>query len=47
MKQTWNLKNDKNEHIYKTENRLPNIENIFMATKGEMWWRRDKLEVLD
>ena len=29
----WNLKNNTNEHIYKTENRL--IENKLMVTKGK------------
>ena len=31
----WNLKNDTNELIYKTENRLINIENKLMVIKGE------------
>ena len=38
----WNLKYDTNELIYKTE-RLADIENKFMVTKGERGWGRDKL----
>ena len=30
----WNLKNDINELIYKT-NRLPDIENKLMVTRGD------------
>ena len=30
----WNLKNDTREFIYKTENRLTNIDNKLMVTKG-------------
>ena len=30
----WNLKYDTNELIYKTENRLTDIENKLMVTKG-------------
>ena len=33
----WNLKNDRNELIYKT-NRLTDIGNKFMVTKGEKEW---------
>ena len=36
------FKNDTNELIYKTENRLTDIKNKLMVTKGEMWKRRDK-----
>ena len=31
------FKNDTNELIYKTENRLTDIKNKLMVTKGEMW----------
>ena len=34
----WNLKNDTNELIYKTENRLTDLENKLMVTEGERWW---------
>ena len=33
----WNLKNDTNELIYKTETDSTDIENKFMVTKGETW----------
>ena len=33
----WNLKNITNECIYKTD-RLTDIENKFMVTKGERGW---------
>ena len=32
----WNVKYDTNELIYKTE-RLTDIENNLMVTKGERW----------
>ena len=31
----WNLKNDTNELIYKTETRRTDIENKLMITKGK------------
>ena len=33
-----NLKYDTNELIYKTENRLTDMENKLMVTKGERQW---------
>ena len=34
----WNLiKNDTNDLIYKNRNRLTDIENKLMVTKGERW----------
>ena len=33
----WNLKYDTNELIYKTKNRLADIENKLTVTKGEKW----------
>ena len=33
----WNLKNYTNEHIYKAETDLTDIENKFMVIKGEQW----------
>ena len=38
----WNLKNGTNEPIYKT-NRVTDVENKLMATKGERGGGRDKL----
>ena len=42
----WNLKNGTNELIYKTE-RVTDVENKLMVTKGESRWGRDKLSVWD
>ena len=41
----WNLKNDTNELIYKNRNRLTDMKNKLMVTKGE--GKRDKLGVWD
>ena len=43
----WNLKYDTNELIYKTKNRLADIENKLTVTKGENRGGRDKLGVWD
>ena len=43
----WNLKYDTNELIYKTKNRLADIENKITVTKGENRGGRDKLGVWD
>ena len=43
----WNLKNDSNELIYKTEIRRTDTENKLMGTKGDSGDRKDKLEVWD
>ena len=43
----WNLKNNTNESIYRTENRFTDIENKLMVTKGESrGGGRDKLGVI-
>ena len=42
----WNLKYDTNEHIYKTEARLTDIENTFVIAKGA-GGGREGLEVWD
>ena len=42
----WNLKNNTNESIYKTETDS-DTENKFMVTKGEREGGRDKLGVWD
>ena len=42
----WNLKNSRNELIYKNRNRLTDIENKLTVTKGEVG-ERDKLGVWD
>ena len=42
----WSLKYDTNEPIYKT-NRLTDIENRLVLTKGEERWGRDGLGVWD
>ena len=34
--ETW--KNDRNELIYKAENRLTHYENKLMVTRAEGWW---------
>ena len=34
--ETW--KNDRNELIYKAENRLTHYENKLMVTRAEVWW---------
>ena len=36
----WNLKHDTNKLIYKTENRLTDIENRLAIAKGEGRWGR-------
>ena len=41
----WTLKNNTNESVYKNRNRLTDIENKLMVTKGEVG--RDKLGVWD
>ena len=41
----WNLKQDTNELIYKTENKLTDIENRLVIAKGEGRWGRDGLGV--
>ena len=33
----WNLKNGTNELIYKKKNRVTDVENKLMVTKGERW----------
>ena len=43
----WNLKNNTNELIYKTETDSTDIENKLMVTKGESGGGRDKLGVWD
>ena len=40
----WNLKNNTNESMYKTETDFTDIENKLMATKGEREGGQDKLE---
>ena len=42
----WNLKNNTNEFIYKTET-LTDIENKLLVTKRERQSGRDKLGVRD
>ena len=34
----WNLRNDANELIYKTETDS-DLVNKFTSTKGQRWWR--------
>ena len=41
----WNIKYDTNELTYKTKNRLTDIENKLMVTKGEKRGGRHKLGV--
>ena len=43
----WNLKNNTNLPIYKTEARLTDIENKLMVTKRERKVGKDKLGVWD
>ena len=43
----WNLKHDTNKLIYKTENRLTDIENRLAIAKGEGRWGRAGLGVWD
>ena len=42
----WNIKNNTNESIYKTETDS-DIENKLMVNKGEREGRRDKLGIWD
>ena len=39
----WTLKHDTDKLIYKNRNRLTNVENKLMVTKGEREWERGKL----
>ena len=40
----WNLKNNTNESMYKTETDFTDLKNKLMATKGEREGGQDKLE---